>query len=133
MACECGAAKTYKAPPKSMLHSDWCVDSPAYKPKPVKFVNDFKFVFGGFPQGVQNVMYAGSLPAPKAPAPIPCEPGCPNGAMAEYKIDYPKSFMSFGAAAATQFAGKTKYFCGGCTNPLGHASLRSQGCTVTKL
>ena len=126
MACECGAAKTYKAPPKSMLHSDWCVDSPAYKPKPVKFVNDFKFVFGGFPQGVQNVMYAGSLPAPKAPAPIPCDSGC-LVTPADVKIDYPND-KRWGS-----HAGKTKYFCMVCSNPANRYSLISGGCTVTKL
>lgn len=135
MTCECGAFKTYKAAPKSTLHSDWCNQSPVYKPPKAKVINakDVVFTFNGFPMGVQNVLYgapnAGKLPFPPgitASINIPCD-GCPAKNFATVKIDYPVD------QRWVKLSGSTMYFCDKCSNPTTRYHLVNGGCTVTTL
>lgn len=102
MSCECGATKTYRAPSKSTLHSDWCMESPRFVPKPIKLQGPVKISFmgGTFPMGVTNVLYGvrGVLPPPT----VDCELCAKYNAKypgnvtpkADYSVSYPANFAA---------------------------------------
>lgn len=129
MTCECGAFKTYKAGPKSTLHSDWCNQSPTYKPPKAKVITakEVTFTFQGQP--VQS-FYSGTYKV--SPAPIKCDGhSCPNPA--DYEITYPANFASGMNPSYNVWAGRVKHYCKSCARPQDHGQLTSQGCTIVQI